>query len=303
MNLHVKITKNSNMETFVNKASSIIIPTIFSLRSNQYFTLDEIILFCEKNKQQKFYLEINKIFHEFDMESVFEFIDEISKLENIGIIYQDLGILNYVISNKLNIDLVYDPQTYLTSSKQMNFYEQFNVRNFVLSRELTLQEIKKILPNVNNKLNVWMQGFGYTQMLHSKRNLVQNYQDFELKTFNNKLTLDYDKLSLFDEERQLSYPLISKADETFIMSALPINVIEEMLKLDKYGLKNIFLDFTLIENNIQEFVFDTYFEACEMLKLQTLTKDDLINFKQKIDLSTKNGTNLGLLYKKTMYKI
>lgn len=303
MNLIVKVNSKDNLNEYINRASKIILPTKFSLRCENHFTWDEIYSLTTLNPNQIFFVEVDKIIHEFEVEKTLLFVKKVSQLVNVGIIYQDQAILNFVLDNNLNIELTYDPLTYVTSSKQINFYQNFGVKNVVLSRELTIQEIKKIFLNANEHNNIWMQGFGYTQMLHSKRALVDNYLDFEFKTYKNKLILNKENLSLYDQERDLSYPLICKTSETFIMSALSLSVMEEILKLNKYGVNNLILDFTLQTKNTEKEIFEIYNNAITLLNTKQLTKEKVINLKQEIDIVTNNKTNLGLLYKKTMYKI
>lgn len=303
MNIISKLNNVENFEKFCELSDIVVLSSEFSLRPAINLTIENIKELVAKKNGCKIFVEVDKIFHEFNIKNGQMFVSELEKIGVDGIVYGDLGILNYCIDNKINLELAYDPQTYVTSSKQISFYSDFGVKYFNLSREITIQEVKKILENVDNQEQVWMQGFGLAQMLHSKRPLVKNYEDFEFATYNNKLVLNHEKLSLYDEERDQSYPLICLEDETFIMTPNSISVFEELAKLNKYGLKNLFLDFICQDSDNSLEILSTYANALKLINDKDKLKDYINQNKERVSELAFNGSSLGLLYKKTMYKI
>lgn len=303
MKIISKINSKENISSFVNYSNIIVIGSRFSLRPATMFDLDEIKSLASNNFDCKIFVEVDKIFHQFETAELELFLNELNKINIDGVIYQDQAILNLHLKNEYKFELCYDPQTYLTSSNQIKFYESFGVDYFNLSREITSLEVKKILNNVNAKEQVWLHGFGLTQMLHSKRDLVQNYVDFELNVFENKLSIDREKLSLYDEERDQSYPLICYKDETFIMSPTSVNIFDELVKFNKYGLKNIVLDFTCQNDESSINILEKYYHAIQKLDDVESAKEYINVNSNEIQKIAKNGTSLGLLYKKTVYKI
>lgn len=292
MNIIAKVNSIKDFEKLTNLSSAMILGTEMSLRPAKVFSIDEISDITNKKGKCKIYIEIDKIFHEGDLEQLKAFINKIIYLSIDGIIYSDLGVLNILSNIKHNFELIYDPVTYLTSSRQVNFYKNYGVDNFVLSRELTLQEIKKISLNTEVD-NLWVQGYGLTQMLHSKRKLISNFEKFENFNFNTKIQLDKENTKLYDEERNQSYPIFEYKDETFIMSPATLNVFSEYKKLKKYGIKNFIIDFTL-QNNDQCVIIESILNYANNFNNESLSY---------ISNNSLNGTSLGLLYKKTMYKI
>lgn len=308
MNLISKINSKDMIEDFCQFSNIVILGTEFSLRTQVEYTLDEISALVKTYDKCTFFVEINKIIHEDELNDVTNFIDKLALItdQNVGIVFQDLGVLNHIQELNYNFCLNYDPLTYVTSSKQVDFYHNQGVNYVTLSREITTLEIKKILANVCNSQDVWMQGFGLTQMLHSKRNLLQNYVDFEFHTFGNKISVDLENMSLYDEERKQYYPLIIHRNETFIMSPQTLNVLDDIIKLQKYGINNLVLDFSNQTLSATKQILKIYANIINLINANT--PNDVITSQIKIDSDlikqiAHNGAGFGLLYKKTMYKI
>lgn len=304
MKIISRVNSKQILDKIISLSDVVILGTKFSLATPAEFEILEI----EKirlNSDVEIFVEVDKIIHENELNDIFDFLKQIEKIGNVGILYQDLAILNYVLENEFDICLCYDPKTYLTSSKQIDFYSSFGVKNQVLSRELTLREIKTILANVTNINHVWMLGYGLTQMLHSKRNLIKNFVDYKINVLGKNLTLNLDKISLYDEERKQNYPVIIYKEQTFIMSPQTLNVLEDIIKLNNYGLKNILLDFSSQNEQTTIYVLETYNKIQSLLNQNNLVevKKVIQNSIDEINLKSHNKTGYGLLYKKTMYKI
>lgn len=304
MKLITKINQNNNIPEFLTSSDVVILGSEYALRPAYNFSLEEIKEINEIKNDTLVYVEVDKIIHEFDLEQILEFLKALDQIKVDGVVFQDLAVLNMVMENDLNLKLNFDPVTYLTSSNQVDFYANFNEIDFLsLSRELTYLEYKNIIKNVPNKTA--MQVFGYSQMLHSKRNLIQNYQNFNLKVLGKELSLNQENSSLYDEERDAFYPLMVFNDQTFIFSPLAMNLYQDLAKLAKNGLNYAIVDLTKMpeENGLE--ILSLFRKGIDLLNQDAAEfKTSKNEINEKINsLTNEKETSLSLLYKKTIYKI
>ncbi len=117
---------------------------------------------------------LNKIFHEYELESLKTYL---LKLHNSGvkrIRFSDLAVLVISEENDLKFEFNYDPETLVTSWGQINFWEKNGIETVSVARELYKSELKEIVENIGNiKLNIQVHGQQF--VMQSRRGLVTNY--------------------------------------------------------------------------------------------------------------------------------
>lgn len=249
-------------------------------------SLDEI---RELSSKYQLFISVNKNIFNGELDDLKNKLIELSKLPILGVLFYDLGVLNLVKDNNINLDLVWHQTHMVTNYNTCNYYYDKGVNYGFLANEITLDEILEIKKNTKMKLMVEV--FGYPIMSHSRRSLLTNYfkaivKEKEDKTY--KLT-----------DRENSYLLKETKDGASILFGKLIN-----------GTKSLF---DLIENEINYGVLDMQ-EVSQEVGEQVLEKFKYIssNFtiideteKEKIisDMDELIGDSTNFFYQKTIYKV
>lgn len=238
----------------------------------------EIIDICNKNNKEIF-ISLNKNMFNSDLDYLKETLLELDKKEIDGIMYYDIAIVNMKEELGLKTALVWNQEHLTTNYLTSNYWYDFGAKYTYLSSEITIEEINEIKEKASAKLMVTL--FGYLPMFVSRRHLVKNYLDtFDLK--------DDSKINILEKEGN-KYQIIDSEDGTVAYSSHILNGITEVLntKVDYMVLNSFSID------------DDKFKEVVYMFK--TVTTDNVNNYKEKIDSMFK--TNLGFLYKETIYKV
>ncbi len=264
------------------KVDIILLDTFFSVRVLKRFDLKEIkeiVLTC-KNYNIKTYISINKMIHEEDLKSLKLFLEELKTLDIDGIVIGDLTV--YVQAKQIHLEskIIYQPGTMNTETYSVEYFEKHPIKGVTLSREITLDEIKKILL-YETKLELSIIGHGYLDMFYSKRKLLTNY--FKYKNISGKKIIDNYNYRLNEEIRPNDfYPILE----------------------DNYG-THIFRSHKLISYNeiqiIKSKITDFYIERLFMEDEEYFDSIKLYNGSIGIDsfLNIYNNYDSGFYYKPT----
>lgn len=173
MEIIVTLSKINNLSKLhSNKVDGVIFGGPFSLRFN--YSLDDlnnINEYCINNNLKR-YITIDTFIFEDDKVAIYDYFEYLKELNPDGIYFTDLGIISIAREYGLDDRLIYDPDTLMTNSLDALFYLNKGI-GVVLARELTLDEVKKILSNTDGKVD--MQVFGHLKMSYSKRKFLTNY--------------------------------------------------------------------------------------------------------------------------------
>ncbi|MFV0423979.1 MAG: U32 family peptidase [Bacilli bacterium] len=264
---HVKMLSKINVNT-------IIVSSKYSSYRNE-FTLSEI----EESLKifSNLYVSIYDLISESIIEDVTNYIDNLLDIGIKNFIINDLGLIYYL--QKFNVNIIYDNITITTNYEMINILSDFGIDNFVIGRETTLKEINDIAANTTANTIVHIQGM--FPIFTSIRSLISNY--FEVKN----IDLTAEKLSLYQRDRQVKYPIIEKSNGVVMFSSYEQCGIEDIAKMS--------VDFLLID---QPFVENsTNINIVKMYQnYLSYTIDDITeisNYRQ----------SRGFFYKKTMYKL
>lgn len=120
--------------------------------------IDAIRLTKENNK--KFYLTVNTLFKQRELKEIFLFLDDIVKAGVDAFIVQDIGVAMMLKEKYPQVELHASTQMTITSSKAINLLKTIGFNQFVLSRELSVKEIKTIKKEIGDdaKLEAFVHG-------------------------------------------------------------------------------------------------------------------------------------------------
>ena len=147
----------------------------YSLRANaNNFSIDEIIEDCEfaHNLGKKVYLTLNIVFHNDDINGVYDYIKDVVKAGIDAFIVSDLFIVKYIHDN-FNVEVHLSTQASTTNVESVKYLMNEGVKRVVLAREVGLTDIKKIIDETGVDVECFIHGAMCT--FYSGRCVLSNY--------------------------------------------------------------------------------------------------------------------------------
>ncbi len=118
-------------------------------------TLKDAVKLCHDD-DKKIYVCTNTIMKNKDIYYLKEIIPTIYSYDVDALIISDLGALR--IARKNDIDMHMSVQSNISNFESLNLLEELGVKRTVLSRELSLEEIKEIKENTNLEIETFIHG-------------------------------------------------------------------------------------------------------------------------------------------------
>lgn len=147
----------------------------YSLRANaNNFSIDEIKEACNfaHKLNKKVYLTLNIVFHDKDIFGVDKFIKEVVDAGIDAFIVSDPFIISH-IKEKYDVEVHLSTQNSTTNYETVLYFKNEKVDRVVLARELSKEEIKKIIDETNLDIEVFIHGAMCT--FYSGRCVLSNY--------------------------------------------------------------------------------------------------------------------------------
>lgn len=273
----ISIYKNKGIDTFIIglKDFSINYPSC---------DIDEI---KELSKDNKLFIAVNKNIFNNEIDTVLNYLKELAKLNIEGILYYDLGALNLVLENNIDVKLVWHQTHMVTNYNTCNYYNSKGVKGAFIANEITLDEIIEIKDKTN--MEIMVEVFGYPIVSHSRRKLLTNYfksigKEKEDKTY-----------SLIDRENSLR--IKETKDGASILNGKITNGTSALFRLLDNNIDYLVLDMQEIDKEICLKVVDKYLYILNN-KITDSEKEEIIN-----EMNNLIGDNTNFFYKKTIYKV
>lgn len=164
-------TKNTDLSKYID--GLILSLKNYSSQSYLTYTFEEIEQIIKDNPDKEIFINLNKNFFNDEIESLKEILLKIDKLNVKGIFFYDLAILQLKKECNLKTDLIWS-QTYMVNNyKTCNYYHSKGVKYALLSKEITLEEIKEII--TKSKIEAMVETVSMPSVAFSKRKLLTNY--------------------------------------------------------------------------------------------------------------------------------
>lgn len=169
------LIEQSTKNTDLSKYTDGLILSLKNYSSQSYltYTFEEIEQIIKDNPDKEIFINLNKNFFNDEIESLKEILLKIDKLNVKGIFFYDLAILQLKKECNLKTDLIWS-QTYMVNNyKTCNYYHSKGVKYALLSKEITLEEIKEII--TKSKIATMVETVSMPSVAFSKRKLLTNY--------------------------------------------------------------------------------------------------------------------------------
>lgn len=248
--------------------------------------LDEI---KKLSNNYQLFIAVNKNIFNSEVNDLKDKLIELSKLPILGVLFYDLGILNIVKENNINLDLIWHQTHMVTNYNTCNYYNSKGVKGAFLANEITLDEIIEIKEKTNMELMVEV--FGYPIMSHSRRSLLSNYFKSINKEKENRI------YNLTDREN--NYLIKETKDGASILYGKLINGTKPLFDLINNKINYLVLDMQEIKTELGGQVLEEYQYILDNISNVTeLEKENIIN-----KMNNLIGDSTNFFYKKTIYKV
>ena len=124
------------------------------------FTTAELIsiLKIAHTLNKKVYVTVNTLIKNNELNSVYDFLDNVYTLGVDGVICADIAVFMYVINNCKGMECHISTQAGVKDLLDVKFFEGINANRVVIARENNIEQIKEIKENSNIELEVFIHG-------------------------------------------------------------------------------------------------------------------------------------------------
>ena len=256
--------------------------TIFLVGNKEYcegypysYSIEEMLQAIDEAKRlnKQIYINVNKIFQEFELDNLNSFLSLITSKNIDGLVYTDMAVYQYIKElGKTNL-LIYASQTQIVNKHDAKFYLDLGIKNVLISKECNLEMISNIVEYLPQQTIIF--AHGYMQIFYSRRKLLENYA-LEYNLDINSLVEKYDiKASEFTRNKQ--FPLYQDQNGTIIFSDYVLCSLKYIKELINKGLDSIWLDGLFLPLDYQLEVLKLYAHINE------LTEEKINEFMNKFN--------------------
>ena len=275
MKLICSLKNRDMLETVSKYVEGVVLGCKYSFYSDKKYSKEEIneIYQIALQKNIKTYILLNLVMHENYVDEVKEFIESF-KNEEVYFIFQDLGILNILLSlNKARYG-IYNPLTMITNYRDLKEYEFFSLDAIGVSSEIPVKDVNKCT-SISNK--VFYLGFGYHPMYQTYRKLLSLYKEHSGLKFTNE-NLYLQEATRVDDR----CPIIENEFGSVVFRSGVISTLERIEDLK--DVKYFFLDGIFLEEEVFNGTVKIYYEVINKL----INKEEGVNYISSLNLSVNN---------------
>ena len=275
MKLICSLKNRDMLETVSKYVEGVVLGCKYSFYSDKKYSKEEIneIYKIALQKNIKTYILLNLVMHENYVDEVKEFIESF-KNEEVYFIFQDLGILNILLSlNKARYG-IYNPLTMITNYRDLKEYEFFSLDAIGVSSEIPVKDVNKCT-SISNK--VFYLGFGYHPMYQTYRKLLSLYKEHSGLKFTNE-NLYLQEATRVDDR----CPIIENEFGSVVFRSGVISTLERIEDLK--DVKYFFLDGIFLEEEVFIGTVKIYYEVINKL----INKEEGVNYISSLNLSVNN---------------
>lgn len=206
--------------------------------------IEEFYLACQ-GLGLKLGLVMNRIFFDSDLADVQAVLQKAQRIDLERIEYTDPAV--FIEAEKLGLKekLIYNPDTLMTSWQDIAFYQALGIGGVVLSKEITLDEMKEIAGKIDGHLEAAV--FGRLNMSYSRRPLISNYLHQIQRSEMVKERRDF---YLIEETRDGRMPIVEDEYGTAVYTDYTLGAFHELKELAESGIEYFRFDSQFIEEEV-----------------------------------------------------
>jgi collagenase-like PrtC family protease len=213
-----------------------------SVNNSIYFTIDDIKSILNLTSKEVSVI-INKTMHSEDLDLLEQTLIKLNKVNISKIFFYDLAVMNICTKQNIKKELVVFQEHLNASLYSNNFYQKRGIAYSTITNDITIDEINEI--SKYNKLILMC--YGYLPIFYSRRHLISNYLEY--------IKEDKKHNMYYIKNKEENYPILEEKEGTTIYTSKPINLINE---LDKINVDYIILNAFNISNDEFLYMLDRY---------------------------------------------
>ncbi|MCL5024273.1 MAG: U32 family peptidase [Nitrospirae bacterium] len=272
----------------------------FSLRSKagnfDHGELRAALLYA-RERGVKVYVTVNIFPHTRDLREIAEHIDVLKELGPDGIILSDPGVFALVREKFPGAPIHMSTQANITNGESARFWESLGAKRLVLSRELTIDEIREIRGKTGAELEVFVHGslcISYSGRCYISSFLASRPANTGECT--NSCRWNY---ALMEEKRQGEYLPVCEDDRgTYLMSSKDLCMIGHLDRLAEAGVDSFKIEGRMKGINYVAGVVKTYREAIDSLQERGGTYAVNPRWIRELGMCSSRGYTTGMFFGK-----
>ena len=213
---------------------------------------------------KRVYVTINIFPHNRDISLIREHLSFLKTISPDGIIVSDVGAFELAMNIDQEIPVHISTQANITNYRSAGFWERIGAKRLVLSRELTIDEIKEIRHHVNVELECFVHGavcISYSGRCYMSSFIANRSGNRGECT--NTCRWNY---TLMEQQRPGEhFPVYENDRGTYVMSSRDLCMIEHLDKLAEAGVNSFKVEGRMKGINYVAGVVKTYREAVDSL--------------------------------------
>jgi putative protease len=268
----------------------------FSLRAKaDNFTEDglrQAVAFV-RSRDKKVYITINIFPHNKDIPRIKEHLTLLKEVSPDALIVSDPGAFEMASELVPDIPIHISTQANITNYRSVKFWEKLGAKRLVLSRELSIDEIKDIRDSVSLELECFVHGsmcISYSGRCYMSSFL--NNRSGNRGECTNTCRWNY---RLMEESRPGEYfPVYENDRGTYVMSSRDLCMIEHLDKLADAGVNSFKIEGRMKGINYVAGVVKTYREAVDSLRETPFKMKE--QWMQELSMSSNRGYTTGMFF-------
>ena len=254
----------------------------YSLRANaNNFSLDEIKEACAfaHDLRKKVYLTLNIVFHNDDINGVYDYIKEVVDSGIDAFIVSDLFLVDYIKKN-YQVEVHLSTQLSITNKESVKYLKNMGIDRVVLAREVGRDDIKEIIDETGMDIEVFIHGAMCTFV--SGRCVLSNYFTGRDSNRGGCAQICRFSLDLNDEK-------------DFSMAVKDLNMSKFIDDMMSIGIKSFKIEGRMRSPFYLAVVLSSYRRIIDAVKSNSLNKD-LLDKEMKILSRVSNRENSSHFY-------
>ncbi|MFB5268053.1 peptidase U32 family protein [Paenibacillus enshidis] len=235
----------------------------FGMRLAGSFTPDEIKDTVEiaHARGAKVYVSMNNLMTNDLLREIPDYVQMLGSIGVDAVEFNDPSVLAAVKEYAPHIALFWNAEMTSTNYSTANYWGEKGASRVVLARELNMDEITGMIPDL--KIEAQVQVHGMTNIYHSKRRLVASYMQHQGRPVEGDLGKDRHLFLIEAERREEKFPIYEDINGTHIMSSDDICIIEDLHLLMAAGVHSFKIEGLLKPTAYNEAVVKAYRTAID----------------------------------------
>ncbi len=269
--------------------------TQFALRSISSFDLT-MIRELRSQTDKNIYVNCMKLIHNHEIEALTSYLIELAAIGVDYIIFGDFAVQQIINENELKLKSIYSTETTITNQYFSSFATEIGAAGIDLAKEITFKEIKEITEHKEGIVLANIHSHIY--MYQSVRKMLTNYGTIQKQNYT-----DDREYYLYDEERDVHYPIVENEQGTHLLASNDICMINQLEKLLSIAIDAYKIDAFGYKRDEYDAIVKLYIEAFRLYTNDQVAykakKRDYLTAVKELVPHKKMGT--GFYFKKTIY--